>query len=65
MEETKKSSNELSVEECVMVLINMRERTKRYGDMFPLYPADYIQKLSEYESVVLAKVISILRNREK
>lgn len=65
MENEKKLPEELSVEECVMVLENMRERTKRYGDMFPLYPADYVWKLAEYESEVLDKVISILRNREK
>ena len=65
MPNEKKLPGELSVEECVMVLINMRERTKRYGDMFPLYPADYVQKLSEYESEVIDKVISILINREK
>lgn len=65
MENEKKLPEELSVEECVMVLENMRKRTKRYDGMFPLYPADYVQKLSEYEAEVLDKVISILRNREK
>lgn len=65
MENEKKLPEELSVEECVIVLINMRERTKRYGDMFPFYSKEYIDHLADLDQTVLDKVISILINREK
>ena len=56
---------EPSDEQCILVLENLRERTKNYDILFRHYPKDYLDRLAETDTTVLNKVISILKNREK
>lgn len=65
MEEMKKSSTEPSIEDCIMVLENLMERTKNYESMFEFFPKYYVDLLAEHERAVLSKVISIMRSLEK
>lgn len=65
MENEKKLPEELSIMECIVVLENMKDRTKQYETMFPFYSKEYIDHLADLDQTVLDKVISILINREK
>lgn len=62
MEETKKSSTEPSIEDCIMVLENLMERTKNYESMFELFPKDYVDLIAEHERAALSRVISIMKS---
>ena len=64
MENEKKPREELSIMECIVVLENMKGRTKQYETMFPFYSKEYIDHLAGLDKMVIDKVISILRNQE-
>ena len=56
---------ELTEEECIVVLENLRERTKTYESMFRFYPKDYLERLADQDRAALDKAISILKSRAK
>lgn len=58
------AEREPSVEECVLVLENLKHRTTQYDILFRHYPKDYIERLAAHDVAVLDKIISILKNRE-
>lgn len=54
----------MSVEDCIKVLENIKERGKSYPEAYPLFSKEYCEKLAEVEALAIDTVISILRNRE-
>ncbi len=54
----------MSVEDCIKVLENIKERGKAYPEVYPLFSKEYCEKLAEVEALAIDTVISILRNRE-
>ena len=55
---------EPSAEECILVLENLKGRTKFYPEILSEYSEDYIERLAAHDVAVLDKIISILKNRE-
>lgn len=54
----------MSVEDCIKVLENIKERGKSYSEAYPLFSKEYCEQLAEVEALAIDTVISILRNWE-
>lgn len=54
----------MSVEDCIKVLENIKERGKSYPEAYLHFTKEYCEKLAEVEALAIDTVISILRNRE-
>ena len=55
---------EPSAEECILVLENLKGRTKFYPEILGEYPEDYIKELTKIELAVFDKLIFLLKNLE-
>ena len=63
MEEKENAAHgDVSVEESIAVLESLLDRIKTYEHMFPLYPKDYLAKLSDVDRKALEKAISVLKS---
>jgi hypothetical protein len=54
----------MSVEDCIKVLENIKERGEAYPEAYLHFTKEYCEKLAEVEALAIDTVISILRNRE-
>lgn len=54
----------MSVEDCIKVLENIKERGSLFEFPYLVYGKEYCEKLAEVEALAIDTVISILRNRE-
>lgn len=64
MIEPKKPNVDLSIQDCIVILENIRERGKAYDEHYPLYSKEYCEQLAGIESLAIEKVILILKNQE-
>ena len=62
--EKKALSEEFSIDECIYVLENIKNRHKYYADLMPLFSKEYCENLAKLDAAVIDRVISILKNRE-
>ena len=61
--EVVKPSEDISVEDCIVILENIRERGRLYDEYLP-YPKEYCEQLAGIEALAIDKVIGLLRNPE-
>lgn len=60
MIEVVKPSEDISVEDCITILENIRERGSLYDEYLP-YPIEYCEQLAGIEALAIDKVIERLR----
>jgi hypothetical protein len=60
-----KGGKEMSVEDCIKVLENIKERGKSYPETYSHFSKEYCEKLAEVEALAIDTVISILRKRKE
>lgn len=58
------NEQECSIEGAISVLFGLKDRIRNYEYMFPLFPKDYLDKLSDAERAGLNKAISVLKSLE-
>lgn len=64
MIEVVKPSEDISVEDCITILENIRERGRFYDEYYPKYSKKYCELLAGIEALAIDKVIGLLRNPE-
>ena len=57
--EVVKPSEDISVDDCITILENIRERGRLYDEYLP-YPKEYCEQLAGIEALAIDKVIELL-----
>ena len=63
MIEVHKPTEDISVEDCIAILENIRERGQFYDEYYPKYSKKYCEQLAGIEALAIDKVIGLLRNQ--
>jgi hypothetical protein len=64
MEENKNAAQGgVCIEDCILILENMKERTKQYPVMYASYGEEYSSTLAKVDFAALDKAISVLKSQ--
>ena len=62
--ERKINSEEMTIEDAIDILRNLKERTRQYAELYSYYPISYTNQLAALDSRAIDTVIEALKNRE-
>lgn len=61
--EVVKPEMDITVDDCITILENIRERGRFYDEHYQLYSKEYCEQLAGIEALAIDKVILLLRNQ--